>query len=112
MHQRDCEQEGFQWLVADDKDQSVYAFLRSAPGEKPAAVISNLTPEPRKNYRVPLPVSGRWQERMNSDAAIYAGSGMGNGGSVVAKAGNYRGFAASAEITLPPLSTLIFEFDI
>ncbi len=112
LHARDCEPEGFQWLIADDKDNSVYAWLRSTPGEKPVMVISNFTPVVRENYRIPLPVSGRWVERFNSDAAIYGGGGKGNGGEARAKAGDYRGFAASASILLPPLATMMFEFDI
>jgi 1,4-alpha-glucan branching enzyme len=112
LHARDCEPEGFQWLIADDKDNSVYAWLRSVPGERPVMVISNFTPVVRENYRVPLPVSGRWVERFNSDAPGYGGSGKGNDGEVRAKSGDYRSFVASASLTLPPLATLIFEFDI
>jgi 1,4-alpha-glucan branching enzyme len=112
LHQRDCEPEGFQWLIADDAQNSVYAWLRSTPGEKPVMVVSNFTPVVRENYRIPLPVSGRWVERFNSDATIYAGSAKGNGGEIRAANGDFKGFAASAELTLPPLSTMIFEFDI
>jgi 1,4-alpha-glucan branching enzyme len=112
LHQRDCEPEGFQWLIADDAQNSVYAWLRSTPGEKPVMVVSNFTPVVRENYCIPLPVSGRWVERFNSDATIYAGSGKGNGGEIRAAKGDFKGFAASVELTLPPLSTMIFEFDI
>jgi 1,4-alpha-glucan branching enzyme len=112
LHARDCEQEGFQWLVGDDSANSVFAWLRSAPGEKPCMVVTNFTPVPRENYRIPLPISGRWVERFNSDATIYSGSGKGNGGEVRAVKGDYKGFAASAEFLLPPLATMIFEFDI
>jgi 1,4-alpha-glucan branching enzyme len=112
LHARDCEQEGFQWLVGDDSANSVFAWLRSAPGEKPCMVVTNFTPVPRENYKIPLPVSGRWVERFNSDATIYSGSGKGNGGEVRAVKGDYKGFAASAEFLLPPLATMIFEFDI
>ena len=112
LHARDCEQEGFQWLVGDDSANSVFAWLRSAPGEKPCMVVTNFTPVPRENYKIPLPVSGRWVERFNSDATVYSGSGKGNGGEVRAVKGDYKGFAASAEFLLPPLATMIFEFDI
>jgi 1,4-alpha-glucan branching enzyme len=104
--------EGFQWLIADDSQNSVYAWLRSTPGQKPVMVVSNFTPVVRDNYRIPLPASGRWVERFNSDAEIYAGSGKGNGGEIRSVKGDFMGFAASAELTLPPLATMIFEFDI
>ena len=82
LHQRDCEGDGFSWLIADDRQNSVFAWLRKAPGQPPVAVISNFTPVPRTGYGVPLPQAGRWKEIMNSDAGVYGGSGMGNMGGV------------------------------
>ena len=109
LHARDCEGDGFEWLIADDRDNSVYAWLRKAPGEKLIAVISNFTPVYRENYAVPLPVEGNWREILNSDAEIYGGTGKGNGGTVKA---TRRGTGAiAASITLPPLATLILEQD-
>ena len=107
LHARDCEPEGYSWLIADDDDNSVFAWLRSAPGEKSVAVISNFTPAYRENYKIPLPVEGRWREIINSDAEIYGGSGKGNGGRVVATK-NAKG-EIGATITLPPLATIMLE---
>ena len=59
LHARDCEPEGFQWLIVDDEERSVFAWLRKAPDGNPIAVITNFTPVPRDNYRVPLPATGR-----------------------------------------------------
>ena len=106
LHARDCEGEGFRWLLADDADNSVYAWLRMAPGEKPVAVISNFTPVYRENYRIPLPSEGRWREILNTDAEIYGGTGKGNGGKVQAVS---AGGSVWAEITLPPLATIMLE---
>ncbi|WP_137133485.1 1,4-alpha-glucan branching protein GlgB [Rhizobium sp. FKY42] len=108
LHARDCEGEGFEWLIADDSDNSVYAWLRKAPGEKPVAVITNFTPVYRENYRVPLPKEGRWREILNTDAEIYGGSGKGNGGRVQAVS---AGGTISAEVTLPPLATIMLELE-
>ena len=97
LHARDCEPEGFAWLIADDKENSVFAWVRNAPEGNPVAVISNFTPVPRQGYRVPLPAAGTWREIMNTDAADYGGSGKGNGGAVEARAG--EGGAVSASMT-------------
>ncbi|MCU9931120.1 1,4-alpha-glucan branching enzyme, partial [Escherichia coli] len=51
LHARDNEPEGFEWLVADDAANSVFAWLRKAPGEKPVAIIANMTPIARAPYR-------------------------------------------------------------
>ena len=74
LHQRDCEGEGFEWLIADDAEYSVFAWLRKAPGQPPVAVVSNFTPVPRAGYGLPLPHAGRWREILNTDAAAYGGS--------------------------------------
>ncbi|MFD1328109.1 1,4-alpha-glucan branching protein GlgB [Mycoplana ramosa] len=109
LHGRDCEGEGFEWLLADDRDQSVFAWLRKAPGEKLIAVVANFTPGYHEHYRIPLPVEGRWKEILNTDAEIYGGSGKGNGGAVQATRDD-RG-TISASVTLPPLATLMLEQD-
>lgn len=103
LHARDCEPEGFEWLVVDDAQASVFAWLRKAPGEKPVAVICNMTPQVHGHYRLPLPHDGEWREVLNSDAQDYGGSGIGNLGQVTAEAG-------AAFVVLPPLATLMLEF--
>ncbi|WP_068076601.1 1,4-alpha-glucan branching protein GlgB [Novosphingobium lentum] len=103
LHARDCEGDGFEWLVVDDADNSVFAFLRKAPGAPPVAVISNMTPAVHHGYRVPLPHDGAWREIINSDAAAYGGSGVGNLGGVIASGGG-------ADLTLPPLATIMLEY--
>ncbi len=107
LHQRDCEPEGFEWLIVDDSRNSVFAWLRRAPGGNPVAVISNFTPLQRDFYEVPLPHAGRWREALNSDAEIYGGSGKGNGGWVEAREAGGR---VVGTMLLPPLSTLMLEF--
>ena len=107
LYARDCEPEGFHWLLADEADTSVYAWVRSAPDCNPIAVVSNFTPVPRQGYRLPLPAAGKWREIINTDAKEYGGSGMGNAGAVEAATG--EGGATMAVVTLPPLSTVMFE---
>jgi len=110
MHARDCEGEGFEWLVVDDRDNSVFAWARhSGGGDPPVAIVTNFTPVPHQNYELPLPRAGRWIERINTDATVYGGSGMGNLGSVEAVNKPSHGKPASAAITLPPLATIIFS---
>lgn len=103
LHGRDCEPEGFEWLVADDAENSVFVWLRKAPGAPPIVVVCNMTPVARAPYRIPLPHAGLWREILNSDASDYWGSGLGNLGGVKAENG-------SAMVTLPPLATIMFEF--
>jgi 1,4-alpha-glucan branching enzyme len=103
--------EAFQWVTSEDSDQSVYSFLRLRPGqgsEGAVMCIANLTPIPREGYRVGLPAAGTWRELLNSDAAEWGGSGMGNLGAVHAEDRPWHGRPYSAAVTLPPLSVLWF----
>jgi 1,4-alpha-glucan branching enzyme len=74
------------------------------------AVICNFTPVPRPGYRIGLPHAGVWREVFNSDAAEYGGSGLGNLGAIKAQARGAHGVAASAEVLLPPLCAVYFQF--
>ncbi len=111
LHARDNEPEGFKWLIGNDQANSVFAFARKAPGEDPVVVISNMTPVPRENYRVPMPLAGNWVERLNTDAGWYGGTNKGNQGKVVARASEVEGLGPYADLYLPPMSTLFLKYD-
>ncbi|WP_296582339.1 1,4-alpha-glucan branching protein GlgB [Xanthobacter sp.] len=108
LHALDDRPEGFRWIVGDDRENSVLAFLRLAPGAAPALAVINLTPVPRQGYRIGVPQAGRWREVLNSDAPLYGGSGMGNYGGVETREEPAHGEGQSLDLTLPPLSTLLF----
>jgi 1,4-alpha-glucan branching enzyme len=111
LHQRDTVSTGFRWVVGDDRDNSVFAFLRLG-NEKapPVLVVTNMTPVPRNNYGIGVPNAGRWRELLNTDSAFYGGSDMGNGGAVQTVPVQRHGEAQSLELTLPPLATLYLRF--
>jgi 1,4-alpha-glucan branching enzyme len=104
LHGTDNDPSGFQWAVADDKENSVYAFIRRGHNGSLVLVVTNMTPVPRYGYRVRVPVSGAWREVLNTDSSHYGGSNLGNGGALDA-----RPSAEQAELSmiLPPLATLI-----
>jgi 1,4-alpha-glucan branching enzyme len=111
LYARDCEPDGFRWIVVNDETQSVLAFLRlGSQNDPPVAVVCNFTPEPRLGYRLGLPYQGFWREALNSDATSYGGSNMGNFGGVTAEARPAHGFPASATVTLAPLATMFLVF--
>ncbi|HET9072283.1 MAG TPA: 1,4-alpha-glucan branching protein GlgB, partial [Acidimicrobiales bacterium] len=118
---------GFRWIDASDAGHSVLSFLRlrpepepAAPGAEPPAwpsapaagspgvlaCVANLTPTPHEGYRIGLPRPGRWREVLNTDAAEWGGSGIGNGGGVFAEPEGWHGQPFSAQLTLPPLGVL------
>jgi 1,4-alpha-glucan branching enzyme len=110
LHEGDCDPAGFRWVIVDDADNSVFAYLRqSLSGAPPALVVCNFTPVPRLGYRIGVPQAGTWEERLNTDAAVYGGSNMGNAGAVQATDYPQHGLPASLLLALPPLATLILQ---
>ena len=100
---------GFGWL-ANDPQRNVVAFVRwSASGEAVACLV-NFGGNPVGPYRVGLPFAGRWDEILNSDAADFGGSGVGNFGGVTAEPQPWGDQPASVELTLPPLAALWLKF--
>lgn len=100
---------GFEWINADDGDNSVFSFLRfTSDGKRCYATVSNFTPVEQRTYRLGLPRGGVWKEVLNTDAKTYGGGGRGNMGKVEAvaeKAANRRPFGC--DMVVPPLSTVV-----
>ena len=103
---RDNEAGGFEWLEGGDATNNALAFLRWDHHGNPIAVLMNFSGNPVGPYRVGLPFAGEWEEILNTDAAEYGGSGVGNFGSVHATDTPHGDRPASAELTLPPLAGL------
>jgi 1,4-alpha-glucan branching enzyme len=112
LHALDSDSTGFHWIIGDDRANSIYVFYRSGfAGTPPVIAICNFTPVPRTRYRIGAPRKGLWRELVNTDAAVYGGSNVGNGGSVIATDGRSHGQPFSIELTVPPLATLLLRFD-
>ncbi|MBM2575584.1 1,4-alpha-glucan branching protein GlgB [Jannaschia sp. Os4] len=108
LHVRDCEAEGFDWIVGDDTANSVFAWVRrGAEGDPPVVVVCNMTPVERTGYALGLPQGGAWREVMNTDADLYGGGNRGNMGRVEAVGEGRHAQPAHAVLTLPPLSTVM-----
>lgn len=110
LWQRDDDPGGFEWINAGDASANAFTWLRWDDAGNCVAVASNLSPSPRDSYRIGLPFAGRWTEILNTDAAGYGGSGMGNPGSVEAVPRVWNDRPASATIVLPSLSTVYLQF--
>jgi 1,4-alpha-glucan branching enzyme len=112
---RDTDPAGFSWIDANDADGNVFSFFRSSEdGSQPGALvacIANYAGAPKEGYRVGLPRAGRWTEAINTDAEVYAGSGVGNFGSVQAENVPHHGQPASAVLRIPPLGVLWLRYE-
>jgi 1,4-alpha-glucan branching enzyme len=104
LHQLDCDGNGFEWLITDDANQSVFAWLRKGRDPDARCVVAvNFTPEVRHNYRIRVPFAGNWREVLNTDAAVYGGSNVGNAGRVTAVV---TADSPELHVVLPPLAAV------
>ncbi|HYD95893.1 MAG TPA: 1,4-alpha-glucan branching protein GlgB [Noviherbaspirillum sp.] len=111
LYRKDDQPEGFSWVIGDDSNNSVFAFLRRGEdGDAPLLVVLNMTPVPREAYRIGVPAgAAAWREVLNTDALAYGGSGMGNGERVEAAEEHAHGMAQSLELKLPPLAAIVLK---
>jgi 1,4-alpha-glucan branching enzyme len=106
MHELDCEPAGFEWIDADDSENSVLSFIRKGRDGQKIIVVCNFTPVPRTDYKVGVPEAGWYRELLNSDAGYYGGSGWGNMGGVQSKPLPMHHRPNSLNLSLPPLSVI------
>jgi 1,4-alpha-glucan branching enzyme len=112
LHQLDCKPDGFEWIEEDAADESLFVWVRhGVEGTAPVLVVANFTPVERSARRVGVPKSGRWTEKLNTDAARYGGGNRGNMGFVDSEQVAASGRTHSISLTIPPLTTLFFEFE-
>ena len=110
LYEADVESGGFEWIDFSDAEQSVIAFIRRAKNPSDFVVIVlNATPIPRNQYRLGVPQAGMYRELLNSDAASYGGSDLGNPNGVRAKKIPCHGLPYSVRLTLPPLAALFLQ---
>jgi 1,4-alpha-glucan branching enzyme len=103
LHELDCDASGFEWIITEDANSNTFAFLRKGRDARArCVVVVNFSPNVYYNYRVRVPLPGRWREVFNSDSAHYGGTNVGNVGEVSALPGP----ASELNLTIPPLAAI------
>ncbi|MET1044227.1 MAG: 1,4-alpha-glucan branching protein GlgB [Microbacteriaceae bacterium] len=106
LWQQDHSRAGFEWLDGGNASQNVVSFMRWSSTGEPLVALFNFSGNPVHDYRVGMPFAGAWRELVNTDAAEYGGSGVGNLGTVYSHDEPWAGRPAHATLTLPPLGGL------
>jgi 1,4-alpha-glucan branching enzyme len=111
LHQIDFDWHGFEWIDANDADNSVLSFIRRGKNaEHLIVVVLNATPVVREGYRLGVPQPGYYRELLNTDASIYGGSNVGNAGGQQASDQPAQGRLHSLVLTLPPLAAIFLKW--
>ncbi len=98
---------GFEWVDFHDVEGSIIAFVRRAENrDNFLYFVCNFTPVPRPNYRLGAPRAGFYEEFLNTDAEVFGGSNVGNGGLVSTEPIPSHGHPQSFSLTLPPLAVI------
>ncbi len=111
LYEVDDSWNGFQWLTANDKDNSVLAFTRSDKAGNTIVCVVNFTPVFHPIYRIGLPLGGTLKEAFNTDLEAYGGSNQYNAYELSARPEECNGLPFSVEICVPPLSCVYFTYD-
>lgn len=111
LYEVDNSWDGFQWVTANDTDNSIVAFIRTDKEGKALLCVTNFTPVFHPVYRVGLPFGGTLNELFNTDRQEYGGSNQYNAFEINAQPGDYQGFSFWADICVPPLSSVYFTYD-
>ena len=104
LHELDPEDAGFEWVISNDAGHSVFAWMRQGKEARSRClVVVNFTPQVHTDYRIKVPFLGTWREVLNTDATVYGGSGVGNGGSVSTL---NTGPIPEVSLVIPPLAAI------
>ena len=109
LHQLDCDPAGFEWIDCHDSDDSTLTYLRRSRDGSSIVIACNFTPVPREQFVAGVPYGGYWREVLNSDAALYGGSDIGNAGGVQAEEVPWHARPCRLVLTLPPLAVVVFK---
>ena len=110
LHVGDCADGGFRWVIGDDAENSVLAFLRTGPGHPSVLVVANFTPAVRSGYRIGVPDAGPWIPLLESDDRDFGGSGVTNGTAETVEDPRH-GFEWSIGVSIGPLAVSFLASD-
>jgi 1,4-alpha-glucan branching enzyme len=112
LHELDHQWDGFEWINADDRERSIFSYIRkSSDGKKCMVCVLNFTPVAREDYRVGVPAPGSYKLLLNSDDPKYGGSAAVTKKSYRAQKGECDGQPYSIAYPLPGFGAAIFSFD-
>ena len=103
---------GFRWINCTDADANLISYLRTDSAEQVLFIAVGHFGGATRRYRIGVPRRGWWREVINSNSEFYGGSGLGNDGGRATDDEPRDGYTQSIDVTLPPLTTVIFKWSL
>ena len=104
LYETDYRPEGFRWINANDKDNSVYSFIRISPdNNKHLLFVLSFTPVERNKFRIGAPLKGKYKLVLGSNEDIQKKT-------LTAVKGDCDGYKQSLLIDLPAYCIAVYEF--
>ncbi len=108
----DYDEEGFQWIDADNSNQSILVFMRKSKDPKDTLIVlCNFTPVVYYDYDIGVPYLGEYEELLNTDSEEFGGSGQIMGEKLYAKRGSWHNQKYHLTIKVPPMAALILKIN-
>lgn len=111
LYELDNSWDGFEWMAADDMQNSTYSYVRKASnGKNNLLVVLNMTPMERKDFSVGVPKKKKYKLILNSDDTCFGGNGGVIPKEISAKEQEMDGRPYSITFDLPPYGAAVFQF--
>ncbi len=111
MYENDNNWKSFEWINADNAEDSVYTYMRkSESGKNNILVVLNMTPVKRENYKVGVPKKKKYKLLLNSDEECFGGTGTVIPKEIAAVAEAHDGKEYSITFDLPAYGAALFLF--
>jgi 1,4-alpha-glucan branching enzyme len=110
LHFYDEKREGFEWIEDGDYSHNCLSFIRKSDKiEESIIVICNFADTTQSQYRIGVPLKGRYKEIFNSQSEYYEGWNIGNTGVLESQEIDMHKYSNSISLTLPPLGVIYLE---
>ncbi|MBQ8849965.1 MAG: 1,4-alpha-glucan branching protein GlgB [Clostridia bacterium] len=109
MWQIDDSWDGFHWIDADNRDQSIFSYRRIDKKGNEIIVLINFTPVVREDFLLGVPCSGVYEEIFNSDSEEFGGSGVVNIGEMKTTGASWNYLPDSVRLRVPPLGMTVIK---
>ncbi len=110
LWERDDGWQGFQWIDADNREQSILIFARRGEDENRwLVVVLNFQPRSYPDFLLGVPGPGLYREVLNSDDMAFGGGGTVNPKAVRAKKKPCHGRDYAVNIKVPPIGAVLLK---